>query len=132
MGTIKFFSAKQYSARLKATIQSSGKLGFTDETAKELALSAQTYVRLGIDESDSETLYLVVCESTDEDAFKVCKAGEYYYLPTATLFRSLGFDFKNRTIIFDLTRSSEFDDEFSGKVYKLNKRELDKRRKKMM
>ncbi len=130
MGGIKIFSAKQYSAKLKVTIQSSGKLGFTDETAKELQLSPLTYIKLGADESDRDVLYMVVCGCPDEDAFKVCKAGDYYYLPTTALFMSLGLDFKNKTIIFDLTRSMEFDDELGGKVYKLNKRESDRKKKK--
>ncbi len=132
MGGIKFFSARQYSAKLKVTIQSSGKLGFTDETAKELNLSSQTYIKLGVDENEPEDMYLVVLREADEDAFKVCKSGDYYYLPTTLLFMSLGYDYKNRTIMFDLTRSSEFDDEYGGTVYKLNKRESDKKRRKIM
>lgn len=130
MGSIKFFSAKQYSAKLKVTIQSSGKLGFTDETAKELKLSTQTYIKIGVDENEPTDMYLVVLQEADEDAFRVCKSGDYYYLPTTLLFMSLGYDYKNKTIMFDLTRSSEFDDEFGGNVYKLNKRESDKKRRK--
>ena len=128
---IKFYSAKQYSAKLKVTIQATGKLGFTDDTAKELELSTQTYIKLGADESDPDVMYLVVLQEADDDAFKVCKAGDYYYLPTTVLFLSLGYDFRNKTIIFDLTRLRELDEELGGKVYKLNKRESDKKRKKM-
>lgn len=130
MGEIIFYSAKQYSAKLKVTIQATGKLGFTDDTAKELELSTQTYIKLGADESDPDVMYLVVLQEADDDAFKVCKAGDYYYLPTAVLFLSLGYDFRNKTIIFDLTRLREFDEELGGKVYKLNKRESDKKKKK--
>ena len=131
MTEIKFYSAKQYSAKLKVTIQATGKLGFTDDTAKELELSTQTYIKLGADESDPDVMYLVVLQEADDDAFKVCKAGDYYYLPTTVLFLSLGYDFRNKTIIFDLTRLRELDEELGGKVYKLNKRESDKKRKKM-
>lgn len=130
MGDIKFFSARQYSAKLKVTIQSTGKLGFTDDTAKELELSSQTYIKLGADENDPDVMYMVVLSEVDEDAFKVCKAGDYFYLPTSVLFMALGYDFKNKTIIFDLTRSSDYDADFGGKVYKLNKRESDKKKKK--
>jgi hypothetical protein len=129
MAEIKFYSAKQYCAKLKVTIQSSGKLGFTDETAKELELTSQTYIKIGADRNNPEIMYLVVCRQADDDAFKVCKAGDYYYLPTTVLFMSLGFDFRNKTIIFDLTRSGGLDEELEGKVYKLNKRESDKRKK---
>lgn len=75
-------------------------------------------------------MYLVVLQEANDDAFKVCKAGDYYYLPTTVLFLSLGYDFRNKTIIFDLTRAKEFDEEFGGKVYKLNKRESNKKKKK--
>lgn len=124
MKNVKFYSARKYTIKLKATIQSTGKLGFTDETAKELELSTQTYIKLGSDESEPDVMYLVVLRQSDDDAFKVCKAGNYYYLPTTFLFLSLGYDFRNKTIIFDMVRSSEFDEEFGGKVYKLNKREI--------
>lgn len=130
MVDVKFYSAKRYNAKLKVTIQATGKLGFTDDTAKELELSTRTYIKLGADESDPGVMYLVVLQDADEDAFKVCKAGDYYYLPTSVLFMSLGYDFRNKTIIFDLTRSKEFDEEFGGKVYKLNKRESDKKKRK--
>lgn len=130
MTAIRFYSAKQYSAKLKVTIQSTGKLGFTDDTAKELDLSPQTYIKLGADESNPDVMYLVVLPIANDDAFKVCKAGNYFYLPTTMLFLSLGYDFRNKTIIFDLTRSAEFDEEFGGKVYKLNKRESDKKKRK--
>jgi hypothetical protein len=130
MGCIKIYSAKQYSTKLKVTIQSSGKLGFTEETAKELDLSPQTYIKIGADENDSDVMYLIVYDHYDEEAFKVCKTGEYYYLPTTVLFMSLGYNFKDKTIIFDLTRCNEYDEDLGGKVYKLNKRESDKKRRK--
>lgn len=130
MEEVIFFSARQYSVKLKVTIQSTGKLGFTDDTAKELEISSQTYIKLGAEVNDPDVMFMVVLSEVNEDAFKVCKAGDYYYLPTSVLFMSLGYDFKNKTIIFDLTRASEYDVDFGGKVYKLNKRESDKKKKK--
>lgn len=129
MSAIKFFSAKQYSTKLKVTVQATGRLGFSDDTAKEMGLSSQTYIKLGSEDGTDELKYMVVLPEADDDAFKVCKAGDYYYLPIAVLLMSLGYDFRNKTIIFDLTRSMELDDELGGKVYKLNKRENEKRRK---
>ena len=129
MGEIKFFSARQYGAKFKATIQSTGKLGFTEDTAKELGLSTQCYIKIGADESDTDVMYLVVLSGTDDDAFKVCKAGDYFYLPTTTLFLSLGFDYRRKTIIFDLTRACGLDDALGGKVYRMNKRESERKKK---
>lgn len=124
MEGIKFFSASQFCAKLKATIQVTGKLGFSDDAAKDLGLSSNTYIKLGIDENNPNTMYLVVSQEPNVDSFKVCKAGAYFYLPTTMLFSSIGYDFKNKTIIFDLTRDSEHDTEFGGIVYKANKREI--------
>lgn len=127
--SVQILSAREYSIKLKVTIQSTGKLGFTDETAKALNLSEGTYITLGQDDKDSDLLYLILTDES-EDAFKVCKAGDYYYLPTRRLFLSLGYEFQDKTIMFDLTRVSELDDELKGTVYKMNCRENDKRRKK--
>ena len=42
---IKILSAKQFATKLKATIQASGRLGFTAETATVLDLQSGKYAR---------------------------------------------------------------------------------------
>jgi len=121
-------SAKKYNRRLKVTIQSSGKLGFTDETAKEFHLSEESsYIKFILDEDNPGDLYLSLSREYDEDAFKVCKAGKYYYLATALMFTEMGFNYKENTIIFDLSRDSRYDAEFGGEVYRMYKRTLSKK-----
>lgn len=127
---VTFFSARKYNTKLKVTIQSTGKLGFTDETAKELQLASGKCIKLGSDEKGVELLYLVVVNGADEDAFRVCKAGDYFYLQTTMLFQSLNYDYKNKTVMFDMARAQELDEELGGEVYKLTKREIIKRDKK--
>ena len=68
---IKLLSAKQYGKTLKATIQSSGRLGFTDNSAKEFELESPTWIKLAEDDENSDTLYMVILKSADEDAFQV-------------------------------------------------------------
>lgn len=127
---IKILSVKEFTSRLKVTIQATGKLGFTDETAKALSLSADSYIKIGYDD-ETDTFFMALMPEKDPDAFKVCSAGEYFYLPTASLFRAMGIDFESRSIIFDLTREDRLDKELGGTVYKMGKRLGERRKSKM-
>ena len=84
---ITILSAKEYGKKLKATIQASGKLGFTEQTAEELRLGEDNVgIKFG---KDGEKLYLIRVGSCDEDAFKVKKSGMYVYVSTKELFDRL-------------------------------------------
>ena len=86
---IRIFSAREYNAKLKCTIHSSGKLGFTDETARELGLSVESGIKFAM--NDNDELLLINCRlDKDEDAFDVSKSGAYYYVNAKPLFDSLG------------------------------------------
>lgn len=113
----KILSAKEYSIKLKATIQSTGKLGFTESTAKALELTKESGVKFAI--NDKEELFLINCKQCDEDAFKVLKGGDYFSANTKGLFDNLGLDYKANNIIFDMIKEDNNDME----VYKLLKRE---------
>lgn len=121
---ISIIKTSDFNVKLKATIHSSGRLGFTADTAEKLNLSEHTYIKFAHDDENENDLYLVVVTQDDEDAFKVIRSGKYFYLPTTALFQSFGFDFKKYNIIFDMVRMSDFDEIVNGKVYKLNKRVL--------
>lgn len=126
MATI--LSAKDYEKKLKTTIQRTGRLGFTDDTIEELGINETVRVKFAQDDENNRKLYLIMTDGKDEDAFKVIKAGSYYYLNTKLLFNSLGLDFKNNTIMFDLARNAQLDEELKGKVYNMNIR-IHKRKK---
>lgn len=127
---VKILSVKDFASNLKVTVQATGKLGFTDDTAKALSLSADSYIKIGYDD-EVDTFFLVLMPEMDPDAFKVCSAGNYFYLPTASLFRAMGLDYESRSIIFDLTREENLDCELGGKVYKMVKRLGERRKTKM-
>lgn len=119
---IRIFSAREYNAKLKCTIHSSGKLGFTDETAKELGLSVESGIKFAM--NDNDDLLLINCRTErDEDAFDVCKSGAYYYVNAKPLFDSLGLDYKNNVIMFDLSKVKHD----SMEIYKLTKRSKPRR-----
>lgn len=121
----KILSAKEFSIKLKATIHSTGKFGFTEITARELNLTKESGIKFATDENDSKTLYLINCKLCDEDAFKVMKAGDYYSINTKAMFDTLGYDYKSKNIIFDIIK--EDNDEME--IYKLLKREKPRRQR---
>lgn len=124
---LQILSAKRFQTKLKATIQSTGRLGFTDKTAKELQFVNGSHVKFLSDESKG--LYMAKVTGENEDAFEVRKSGDYFYVATKRLFDELGFDYKKENIMFDLVRKSSLDEEAGGEVYKMNKRSLPRRDK---
>lgn len=119
---IKIISTKDFTKPLKVTIQSSGKLGFTRDTAEVLRLESGKMIQFGRDEEKNE-MYLIMLGHTDaEDAFAVAKAGDYYYLPTALMFDALGYKYGKYTYFFDLVRREDMDAELKGEVYYMKER----------
>ena len=106
---LRILSAKEYNVKLKATIHSTGKLGFTEVTAKELKLTTESGVKFAM--SEENELYLISCPARDEDAFKVLKAGDY-------------FSVNANNIMFDMIKDIVDDME----VYKLIKREVPRKK----
>lgn len=121
-------SAKQFATKLKVTIQASGRLGFTDETAKVLDLPSGKFAKFAQDDEKS-LLYLIIIKAGDEDAFPIRESSGYFYVPAKQMFDMLGFDYENNTIMFDLIRQSSLDDDLQGQVY-LMKQRVNKRKDK--
>ena len=75
-----FYKNEAAPSRLKATIQRTGKLGFTEATAIHLQFKENSIVQFAEDDQNKGTLYLINApDSQDETVFKVCKAGRYFY-----------------------------------------------------
>jgi len=118
---IKFLDAKEFEANLKCTVQSNGKLNFSAAAINILQLNNQKSVRFAVNEDAKglEELYIVIQDHITDDAFKVNKAGNYYYLNAKALFDSLGVDYRAHSVIFDITKTEELVDGLP--LYKLNK-----------
>lgn len=119
---ITIISAKQFKGRLKATIQATGKLGFTSDTARHLNLSDEKHAKFAKDD-ESNALYLIIINKGDEDAFPIRESSGYYYASTARMFDMLGMDYQNMTIMFDLVRQVSLDETLQGEVYLMRKRQ---------
>lgn len=118
---MRILSVKQFSSRLKVTIQSSGRLNFTDDTAKILGLFEDSPIKFAIDDDNDNSLYLVIAaDMNDEDAFKVRKSGTYHYVPTKTLFDALGIDYVGKSLSYDLIRNQSKDEELGGMAFKMS------------
>ena len=69
----------------------------------------------------------LIYSSAQEGAFKINKAGEYFYVNTKNLFDTLGIDYKNTRVIYDLVNG-----EYEGTpIIKMLRREIKKKKKDM-
>ena len=125
---IRIINAKQFTTKLKATIQFSGRLGFTEETANVLDLSVGKFARFAQDD-EKNTLYLIIIDKASEDAFQIRSSSGYYYVPTKMMLDMLGFDYEHNTIMFDLIRQPSLDADLMGQAY-LMKQRVNKRKDK--
>lgn len=125
---IKIISAKQFATKLKVTIQASGRLGFTDETAKSLKLSSGKCAKFAQD-NEKGILYLIIVDKLDEDAFQIRESSGYFYVPTKQMFDMLGYDYENNNIMFDLIQQSNLGNDIEGIIFKMKPR-INKRKEK--
>jgi hypothetical protein len=101
---LKFIHSDGLDKNLKATAHKTGKLGFTIEAAKKMALSADKSLGIAIneDEPSDKNLYVIVHPGTPSGAFKISKAGEYYYIQAKALFVSLKIDYIKESAVYDI------------------------------
>jgi hypothetical protein len=123
---IQIISAKRFATKLKATIQRSGRLGFTEETARYMNLAEEKFAKFAQDD-ESGTLYLIIHDTRDEDSFEIRSSSGYYYVPAKMMFDSLGMDYEKNVIMFDLVRKPSLDETLEGQVF-LMKTRISKRK----
>lgn len=116
-------SNKHYGIRLRCTIQSSGRLGFTEQTIKTLEITKDTAFLIYTDDKDKDLLYFVKSTPENEDAFPARQSGKYFYLNAALLFDELGIDYRTNLVSFDIRHMMQMDEEMEGATYMLRKRE---------
>ena len=119
---LKFIKAQEIDKNVKCAIHKTGKLGFSSSAIEKLNLTTEKGVMIAVNEDDEqdENLYLLINDDVNADTFRISKAGEYYYINTKALFDSLGVDYRNKRIIYDIV---DFEND-GTKMYKLIKREV--------
>ncbi len=118
---IRIISAKRFATKLKATIQRSGRLGFTEETARYMNLADEKFAKFAQDD-ESGTLYLIIIDKRNEDCFDIRSSSGYYFVPAKMMFDSLGMDYEQNVIMFDLVRKPSLDETLEGQVFLMKKR----------
>lgn len=120
--------ASDFSAKLKVTIQKTGKLGFSGFTASQLGLDTNTYVSIYKDDDAPKSPILVCTKQESKEAFRAHESNGYFSLSTSALFDKLGFDYKTSNIICDLKREPAADEFVEGEAYRLVARQEKKKR----
>ena len=118
---MRLLSAQEYSAKLRATIQATGRLGFSGEAVTALNFALGRWAEFTYDD-DTDQLYICFLESETPDAFKVRQSGSSYYIATSQLFDALGINYQDETVSYDLVRQPALDDSLVGQVYLLKRR----------
>ncbi|MDQ2719428.1 MAG: hypothetical protein M3Z26_06645 [Bacteroidota bacterium] len=117
---INFFDAREYASNLRCTIQKTGKIGFTDYTQKKLSMNDDMSIRIGIDgiKGEYNNLVIQILNEVQPQAFKVNKAGNYFYINPKALLDELGLTYKAKNIMYEMISLNE-----DEKTYKLIKKE---------
>ena len=109
----KAVDARRFSLHAKATVQRTGKLGFSMEAAELLGLKDESSEiesvcrRIVLQEVGNNDWLAVLINGNDERGFRVQKGGDYYYLNMRQYFKASGIDYVNNRVIYDITATSE-------------------------
>ena len=126
---IQIISAKRFATKLKATIQRTGRLGFTEETARYMNLADGKFAKFAQD-NENGTLYLIIIDKRNEDSFDIRSSSGYYFVPAKMMFDSLGVDYEKNVVMFDLVRKPTLDETLEGQVFLMKSRTAKRKDKK--
>jgi len=122
---LKFIKAEETERNAKATVHTSGKLGFSKDAIDYLNITEVKSIQFAQNEDDlsDKNLYAKIYEGIQEGAFKISKAGDYYYVNSKNMFDALEIDYKKVKVIYDLVKI-----EYEGeKIIKMIRREIKKK-----
>ena len=109
----KVVDARRFSLHAKATVQRTGKLGFSMEASELLGLKEKESEtesvcrRMVLQEIGNHDWLAIVIKDGDERGFRIQKGGDYYYLNMRQYFKASGIDYLNNRVIYDITATSE-------------------------
>lgn len=112
LDTITFEDPNKVGGSIKATIHKTGKLGFSSGAEDFMKITDESYFKIGFNNSDSDENIYIVLSETPNGAFKVSKAGEYYYVNLKNVFDKRGIDYKNKSYIYDIRKENSEGAEF--------------------
>lgn len=119
---IEMIDGERLSQTAKATVQSTGRLNFTPETASMMGITAESTVILF--KAGARDLGAIVKPGEDRRGFKVKKTGPYFYLMIKNYLDERGINYKDPStrIVFDITK---LDESYEGlPLFKLVRRDI--------
>ena len=81
-------------------------------------------------DDENGSLYLIINSERSEDAFEIRVSSGYYYVPTKVMFDTLGYNYEDGNIMFDLIRQPSLDNDLQGLVYFMKQRQTKNKDKK--
>lgn len=126
-----FIKPQSEEAKAKATVhRSSGKIGFSRTAEMLMNIGDWKFCRIARDKNDesNECLYLVKADEYTDDALKVYRAGDYFYIKGAGILKEVGIDYSDslNTYIFDI---SSMNIEGYESIFKMKKRVVKRNKK---
>lgn len=119
---LKIHKANEFEKNVKATVQSTGRLGFSDGAKKKMKIETGKYLVIATNEDDEkdENLYAWLEDNEENGGFRINKGGQYYNANTKPLFDGLKIDYKDKDnlVIYDIV---DFDND-GNQIFKLVKR----------
>lgn len=110
---IRFEDPNSSNGVIKASIHKTGKLGFSSAAQSFLNINENTYFKIGFNDNDvNDTNIYMVPALENEIAFKVSKAGDYYYINLKHIFDKRGIEYQNETYIYDIRKQNSTGVEF--------------------
>lgn len=110
---VSFEDPNKVGGSIKATIHKTGKLGFSSGAEDFMKINEETYFKIGFNNNnDSDESIYIINSDTGSGAFKVSKAGDYYYVNLKNVFDKRGIDYKNKSFIYDIKKENSEDTEF--------------------
>lgn len=110
---VSFEDPNKVGGSIKATIHKTGKLGFSAGAESFMEIQEDCFFKVGFNNNDTsdESIYMV--KSLDENsAFKISKAGMYFYVNLKNVFDKRGIDYKNKSYIYDIKKEKDGDIEY--------------------
>lgn len=105
---LKWIDASKLDKNMKATVHKTGKLGFTREAAEKLELEGSDSLSIAVNEDDKSDhdLYVRVNLIDEDGAFKVSKAGEYFYINTKAFFDEQRIPYAKENVVYDILKET--------------------------
>ena len=96
---------------VKGTVHKNGKLGFSSGAAEMMNLGKNRYFQVATNSEDAsdENIYMIEAKEGDGRAFKVGKAGSYYYLRIKNVLDEMNVNYEKEKIIYDIIKVDDQD-----------------------